>query len=94
MFFVYILASRPYGTLYTGTTVDLPRRVWEHKNKVVPGFTRRYGVDRLVWFEAHNTKEAALWREKRIKDWKRDWKINLIERENRHWKDLPETLIL
>ena len=93
-FYVYVLASRPYGTLYTGTTSDLVRRMWEHKNKVVPGFTKRYGVDRLVWFEACGSKDAALRREKQIKEWKRDWKINLIERENRYWDDLSSTLTL
>jgi putative endonuclease len=88
MFYVYLLASKPYGTLYIGTTSDLVRRVWEHKNKVVPRFTKRYGVDRLMWFEAQTTAEAALRREKQIKEWKRDWKINLIECDNRHWIDL------
>jgi putative endonuclease len=87
VFYVYLLASKPYGTLYIGTTSDLMRRVWEHKNKVVPGFTRKYGVDRLVWYEAPESAEAALRREKQIKEWKRDWKINLIERDNRHWID-------
>jgi putative endonuclease len=82
MFYVYMLASKPYGTLYIGMTSDLLKRIWEHKNKVVPGFTRQYGVDQLVWFEAHETEEAALRREKQIKEWKRDWKINLIERDN------------
>ena len=94
MFYVYMLANKPYGTLYTGVTSDLLRRIWEHKNKVVPGFTRRYGVDRLVWVEAHESHEAALRREKQIKEWKREWKINLIERENRHWLDLTPTLTL
>ena len=92
MFYVYILASKPHGTLYTGLTSDLIRRVWEHKNKVVSGFTRDYGIDRLVWYEAHESHEAALRREKQVKEWKRDWKINLIERENRHWIDLSRTL--
>ena len=94
MFYVYMLASKPYGTLYIGTTSDLARRVWEHKNNVVPGFTKRYGVDQLLWFEAHQSRDAALQREKQIKEWKRDWKINLIERENRHWRDLSLTLTL
>jgi putative endonuclease len=94
MFYVYILSSKPYGTLYTGMTADLLKRIWEHKNKVVSGFTKQYGVDRLVWFEAHETEEAALRREKQIKEWKRDWKINLIERDNRHWNDLSATLSL
>ena len=88
MFFVYLLASRPLGTLYVGMTDDLLRRVCEHKTKAVPGFTAKYGVDRLVWFEAHETLESALLREKRIKDWKRAWKIQLLERDNPHWVDL------
>jgi putative endonuclease len=88
MFFVYLLASRPFGTLYVGMTDDLLRRVWQHKTKVVPGFTARYGVDRLVWFEPHETLEAAFVREKRIKEWKRAWKIQLIERNNPYWLDL------
>ena len=92
MYFVYLLASKPYGTLYVGLTSDLPRRVWEHKNKAVPGFTAKYAVDRLVWFEAHDNHEAALRREKRIKGWKRDWKINLIESRNQHWVDLYDGL--
>jgi putative endonuclease len=92
MFYVYMLASRTYGTLYLGTTSDLLRRIWEHKNKVVPGFTRRYNVDRLVWFEAHESEDAALHREKQLKEWNRDWKINLIERDNPHWIDLYPTL--
>ncbi len=92
MFYVYMLASKPLGTLYVGTTADLARRVWEHKNKVVPGFTRRYGVDRLVWVDAHDTGDEALRREKQIKERKRDWKINLIERDNPRWTDLSANL--
>ncbi len=92
MFYVYLLASKPYGTLYIGTTADLARRVWEHKHKVVPGFTRRYGVDRLVWFEVHESECAALHREKQMKEWKRAWKINLIDGDNPHWIDLYATL--
>jgi putative endonuclease len=92
MFFVYLLANQPYGTLYVGLTTNLSRRVWEHKNKLVPGFTAKYEVDRLVWFEVHDDWEAALLREKQIKEWKRDWKINLIESDNRHWVDLYEDL--
>jgi putative endonuclease len=85
--FVYMLASMPHGTLYTGSTFHLARRVCEHKLKAVPGFTAKYGVDRLVWFEAHETLETALVRERQIKKWKRDWKINLIERDNPPWID-------
>jgi putative endonuclease len=80
MFFTYLLANRPHGTLYIGSTSDLIRRVWEHKVKAVPGFTAKYGVDRLVWFELHDTLAAAMLREKRIKSWKRVWKIELIEK--------------
>jgi putative endonuclease len=92
MFFVYMLASQPHGTLYVGMTDDLIRRVWEHKMKLVPGFTAKYGVDRLVWFEAHQTREAAWRREKQIKEWKRAWKIELIERDNPQWIDLYPSL--
>ena len=91
MYFVYLLASRPHGTLYIGWTTNLARRVWD-KNKVVPGFTTKYGVDRLVWFESYDDREAALRREKQIKDWRRDWKINLTERQNRYWMDLYDNL--
>jgi len=92
MFYVYLLASQPFGTLYAGMTDDLMRRVWEHKIKAVPGFTAKYGVDRLVWFEAHETLESAFGREKQIKEWKRAWKIEMIERDNPHWIDLYPSL--
>jgi putative endonuclease len=72
MFYVYLLASKPYGTLYAGVTTDLVKRVWEHKAKAVPGFTARYEVDRLVWCEYHDHWESAIRREKQIKEWKRD----------------------
>jgi putative endonuclease len=88
MFFVYMLASKRRGTLYTGSTSDLVRRIFAHKVKAVPGFTAKYGVDRLVWFERHDTLEAAMQRERRIKGWKRIWKIELIEKDNPHWLDL------
>jgi putative endonuclease len=91
-FFVYMLASKPFGNLYVGVTSDLVRRVWEHKIKVVPGFTARYGTDQLVWFEAHANAEAAIAREKQIKEWKRDWKINLIMSSNPEWADLYPTI--
>ena len=77
-----------------GVTADLERRISQHKHKLVSGFTKRYGVDRLVWFEAHDLVEAAMRREKRIKDWKREWKTNLIERDNLHWIDLYPYLAL
>jgi putative endonuclease len=88
MFFVYLLASKPHGTLYVGSTSDLVRRIWEHKVKAVPGFTADYGVDGLVWFEHHDTLEAAMLRERRIKSWKRSWKVQLIETDNPDWIDL------
>jgi putative endonuclease len=88
MFFVYILASQPQGTLYVGVTSHLVQRIWEHKCKAVPGFTAKYGVDRLVWFEPHQDWESAIRREKQIKEWKRAWKIQLIEADNPQWIDL------
>ncbi len=87
-YFVYVLASRIGGTLYIGATSDLRRRVWEHKNKVVPGFTAKYSVTRLVWFEAHDGMAAALQRERQLKEWKRAWKIRMIEESNPNWDDL------
>ena len=92
MFFVYLLSSQPQGTLYAGVTSDLRKRIWEHKQKAVPGFTTRYGVDRLVWFEPHELWETAIRREKQIKEWKRAWKIQLIEQENPYWIDLYRSL--
>ena len=92
MFYVYLLASKPYGTLYIGMTTDLARRVWEHKIKAVRGFTKQYGVDRLVWFETHDSAQAAKLRERQIKEWNRDWKINLIERDNPRWIDLYQNI--
>ncbi len=89
---VYILASRHNGTLYVGVTSDLVRRVWEHRNDVVEGFTSRYGVHHLVYFEMCDDMEQAILREKRLKKWNRAWKIDLIERHNPTWKDLWETV--
>ena len=86
-YYVYILASRKHGTLYLGVTNDLVRRVHEHKNKVTPSFTSRYGVDRLVWFERYEDPVSAITREKDIKKWRRDWKTNLIEEGNPDWLD-------
>lgn len=91
-FFAYILESRKNGTLYTGHTDDLFKRVWEHKEEIRKGFTKRYAVKRLVCFEAHETRESAAIREKRIKKWNRAWKIELIEENNPNWADLFETL--
>ena len=85
---MYILASRRNGTLYTGVTSDLARRVWQHRNDLADGFTRQYGVHHLVWYETHPTMESAIEREKQLKDWHRSWKIRLIEQTNYDWIDL------
>ena len=90
---VYILASQKNGTLYTGVTRDLVKRVWEHRNDVVEGFSSRYGVHSLVYFEQHGDMESAILREKRIKKWRRAWKIRLIEEANPDWLDLWETIL-
>ena len=85
---VYILASGRNGTLYIGVTSNLVKRAWEHKNHLAEGFTKRYGIDRLVWYEVHETMESAIQREKRLKEWKRGWKLELIESTNPEWHDL------
>jgi len=85
---VYILASKRNGTLYIGVTSDLVKRVWEHKNNMVEGFTKRYGVHQLVWYELHEGMGSAIQREKQLKEWKRKWKLELIEGANRNWQDL------
>ncbi len=92
-FYVYILASRRNGTLYIGVTSDLLKRVWEHKKKLVEGFTERYSVDKLVYYEQFQDAESALRREKRMKKYNRKWKIDLIEKSNPDWKDLYEELL-
>jgi putative endonuclease len=90
---VYLLASRKNGTLYTGVTSDLVKRTWQHKSRFVPGFSQKYDVHRLVWYELHATMETAILREKAIKGWKRRWKLALIEKDNPEWRDLyPEIL--
>jgi putative endonuclease len=86
--YVYLLSSRRHGTLYLGITNDLLRRVYEHKSGNIRGFTARYRVDRLVWFEAYDDPAGAIVREKAIKKWRRDWKIRLIEELNPEWRDL------
>jgi putative endonuclease len=90
---VYILASKRNGTLYIGVTSDLLKRIWEHKNNLVEGFTNRYGVQHLVWYELHDGMESAIEREKRLKEWKRIWKLELIENSNPNWQDLYETIV-
>ena len=87
---VYLLASGFHGTLYTGVTSNLLGRLWQHREEVTGGFTKRYGVKRRVWFEVHETMESAIRREKSIKRWHRQWKIQLVEAENPTWRDLAE----
>ena len=89
---VYILASRRNGTLYVGVTSDPVRRIWEHKQGVRPGFTKRYGITRLVFVETHAMMRDAIVREKRLKEWKRAWKLRLIEQDNPDWDDLYDVL--
>ncbi len=90
---VYILASQKNGTLYTGVTSDVVKRVWQHKNDLVDGFTKEYCVHTLVWYEVHETMESAIVREKQIKAWKRLWKLNLIEGSNPGWDDLYDQIV-
>ena len=85
---VYILASQRNGTLYVGVTSNLVQRVWQHKSDLVEGFAKKYGVHMLVWFEAHETMESAITREKTLKGWQRAWKLDLIESANPGWRDL------
>lgn len=91
-FYVYIMASKRYGTFYVGMTSNLIKRVWEHKNEVVEGFTKDYHVKTLVYYEPHASAESAIKREKRLKKWDRAWKIELIENSNPHWVDLYESI--
>jgi putative endonuclease len=92
-YFVYLLASRRNGTLYCGVTNNLVRRIWEHRNDQTPGFTSKYAVHMLVWYEEHHCIHEAIQRETRIKGWLRDWKIALIEKTNPQWRDLYESLL-
>ena len=90
---VYMLASQRNGTLYIGVTSDLITRVWEHKQDFVAGFTKKYGVHDLVWYEQHEDMPTAIAREKTLKEWQRAWKLELIEKMNPEWKDLYEGLV-
>lgn len=92
-FYTYIVASQRNGTLYIGSTDDLARRVWEHVERVRPGFTRKYGANRLVWYEVFETRDGAFHRERQLKKWNRAWKIELIERFNPGWLDRTGELI-
>ncbi len=91
-FCVYMLASKRNGTLYVGVTSDLAKRIWQHRNDEADGFTKKYKVHTLVWFEQHGSAEAAITREKQIKEWKRKWKVELIEGGNPTWRDLYEEI--
>ena len=91
-YYVYILASRRDGAIYVGITSDLVKRVYEHRSKFVPGFTSRYNITRLVWFEVHGDPLAAITREKQLKKWRRAWKIALIVKDNPEWLDLWEEI--
>ena len=93
MFHVYLLASKPRGTLYVGITSDLAKRVWQHKTKAAPGFTAKHDVDRLVWFEPYDEPEPAIRREKQIKKWQRAWKIRMIEEQDPDWVDLYPSIV-
>jgi len=90
---VYILASGKNGTLYIGVTSNLVKRIWEHKNNLAEGFTKRYGIHHLVWYEVHEAMDSAIQREKRLKGWKRAWKLELIESTNPDWQDLYHAII-
>ena len=90
---VYILVSKRNGTLYIGVTSDIVRRVWQHKNDSVEGFTQRYGVHTLVWLEVHEKMESAIAREKTLKGWKRVWKLDLIERSDPTWRNLYDEIV-
>ena len=91
-YYVYILASRKDGAIYVGITNDIVRRVYEHRIKAVPGFTSKYNITQLVWFEIYDDPTNAIAREKELKKWKREWKVKLIEAENPDWKDLYESI--
>lgn len=91
-FYIYILSSLHNRVLYIGLTSDLQKRIWEHKNKIIKGFTQKYNVDRLVYYEVYDDAENAIKRERNMKEWKREWKIELIEKKNPEWKDLYDQI--
>jgi putative endonuclease len=93
LYFVYILASQRNGTLYVGVTNDVMRRTYEHKNDLIEGFTKKYGIHILVWYEAHCDINTAITREKRLKRWNREWKLKLIEQNNSGWNDLYDRMM-
>lgn len=91
-FCVYLMANQRNGTLYVGVTSGLAKRIWEHKNSFVEGFTKQHAIKMLVWYEVHENAESAITREKQIKAWKRDWKLRLIEKSNPYWNDLFDSI--
>jgi len=91
-FYVYMLASKRNGTVYLGMTDDLVKRVWQHRTNLIPGFTQRYGVKMLVWYEQHESRESAFLRERQMKKWSRAWKLDVIEKANPSWRDLWDEL--
>jgi putative endonuclease len=91
-FYTYIVANHRNGAIYTGSTDDLAHRIWQHRSKEIPGFTATHGCGTLVWYEVHDTRESAFTRERRIKEWRRSWKLLMIEAANPTWADLYETL--
>jgi putative endonuclease len=93
-YFVYIIASRKDGAIYIGVSNDIVRRIYEHRNKVVPGFASKYNITRLVWFEMYDDPISAISREKELKKWKRSWKIQLIEKQNPQWNDLYDSICI
>jgi len=91
--YVYMMTNAPYGTLYVGSTTDLIQRIWQHREGLIDGFTKQHGLKRLVWYEVHGHIMEAGLREKRIKLWKRDWKVNLIQGMNPDWRDLCDGIL-
>jgi len=90
--YVYIVTNKPFGTLYIGVTSDLVKRIWEHREKLVEGFTKRYGLNRLVYYEIHERIDEAIYREKQMKEWNRNWKLRQIMEMNPDWKDLYDEI--
>ena len=90
---LYIITNKTHGTLYVGVTSDLVQRIWQHKNGLIEGFSKRYGLKMLVWFEQHESMESAIVRERNVKYWRRDWKIQLIEESNPTWRDLYSDIL-
>jgi putative endonuclease len=93
MYYVYLLTNKPYGILYTGITNNLVRRIYEHRSGLAEGFSKQHGLDRLIWYEVHQDIIPAIAREKSIKKWRRDWKINLVQAMNANWDDLYDSIV-